>query len=752
MANTIKPDMILVEEGQRFKNFIIILSGKVQIETPYGTFQLDPGDIIGLLDLNSTNHSFTYRTVTETTISFFSYQGPDSLSSILNNQKELLSLCPSSMIKQSSSFLDLIQYIQYETENSFSFLNSSYISYKLHSKANSILFKPLPEFDQLFSPEKEDQLHPWLVQYYGALQELDFKEQSLLENDINLTTGLLLNFSKDTSEFIRIGDSMKDYQVTLSALLLNESDLDFFDLYSDLYIRVSKTKDPDINFVTSFNQLINFLDTSAYINSVYWQSRYKKHECSLAKVNMPSNQLISNELTENKLVHSFDQILSFSGCDKETCVSFKNTLQKYLDLPDRSDISDESRFLYKELSSYFYIVYTSAFEVSLTNEDLPTVVKMFFLFGYIDEELCGIENAEYLFSIAEKIKSDPIHGIYTFYDWLRAIYSGEKKPSRNEFEVDYNAYLHELTVSGKINKIQKEKMKEDGAQKVMYELTNMFPLVNKITYGKISNFTPLLSEHNILRQLQDTLVSIEEVQTALNNITEIDYSAYYREVIYSNTEIGLTRDFLQTEVLPDIILMPNSGTRGITWQEIEGKHRDTPARMMLPILSTNDIESILLRLTGEFRWEMCKRIQGFRWNDVSEHSLTSYYFDYIQFYKKNSDLSSEAKNKIKISLQRGKSSYKESFVQDYISYILYEKNGIPRLNKVNREIFFTFCPFPKEIRSKLERNPLYSKALSKHTLQTNRELRRYDLLTKKIISLGKKIPREITNQIAFLNK
>lgn len=32
----------------------------------------------------------------------------------------------------------------------------------------------------------------------------------------------------------------------------------------------------------------------------------------------------------------------------------------------------------------------------------------------------------------------------------------------------------------------------------------------------------------------------------------------------------MVKEFINEEVLPDIILMPNIGTRGAMWQEIEG--------------------------------------------------------------------------------------------------------------------------------------------------------------------------------------
>ena len=129
------------------------------------------------------------------------------------------------------------------------------------------------------------------------------------------------------------------------------------------------------------------------------------------------------------------------------------------------------------------------------------------------------------------------------------------------------------------------------------------------------------------------------------------------------------------------------------WQEIEGKKRTTPARMMCSIFHMEELTQSLIHLTGEFRWEMCKRVQGGRWNDVSEPSLTSEYCDYIQFYRRNKELSAEAKEKIKNQLGRVRNSFKEMFVTDYIMWMRYESGGSPRLNKVSRNILFSYCPF-----------------------------------------------------------
>ena len=211
------------------------------------------------------------------------------------------------------------------------------------------------------------------------------------------------------------------------------------------------------------------------------------------------------------------------------------------------------------------------------------------------------------------------------------------------------------------------------------------------------------------------------------------------------------KETIHLEYLPDIILMPNVGIRGVMWQEIEGKRRNSPGRMVFSIFHLEDLKTTFTHLTGEFRWELCKRVQGNRWNDVSISSLTSEYFDYIQFYRKNHDLSTEAKEKVKSSLQRAKNSFKEMFVRDYMIWVLFEGAGSPRLNKVARQIMFTYCPFPEDICNTLAQNPLYADLLDRRKIKVAQGLHHLDVLTRKLQNGNIPVPETVAQERYYLS-
>ncbi len=457
-----------------------------------------------------------------------------------------------------------------------------------------------------------------------------------------------------------------------------------------------------------------------------------------------------SESLPKELENSIGVILDFAGCEKELADSFKAHIEKYRKMPNKNGTEDDIRILRQEITKEFNKIYCEAFIKSIEKE-LPAAVKLFFTFGYVDEELAGEKNAVYLYHLMDRLPTDPEQGVYSAYEWLKAVYEEKKEPCRNEFDTDYVAYLYEQKRMGNITAEEQKELMTDRVAKVRFELENMFPVVNKVTFGRLSTFCPVFSEHNIMKPMDSMLVTTEKIMEIINGIRGKDYGAYYRETMYTNPQQGIPKEVIHVEILPDFILMPNAGVRGVMWQEIEGKKRTTPARMMVSIFQMEDLESILIRLTGEFRWEMCKRVQGARWNDLSEKSLTSEYFDYIQFYRKNPDLSTETKEKIKTDLGRTKNSFKEMFLRDYFLWVMFESNSSPRLNKVARTIFFTYCTFRAPVRQKLRANPLYQELADRCEIKMKQKRHKIENICQKLRSQGKEIPEEIQEEMEYMN-
>ena len=112
------------------------------------------------------------------------------------------------------------------------------------------------------------------------------------------------------------------------------------------------------------------------------------------------------------------------------------------------------------------------------------------------------------------------------------------------------------------------------------------------------------------------LVTAQKLDESLHKIRDIDFSAFYREVQFSDPDKGINREMIMKEIMPDIILMPNAGTRSMMWQETAGVRRDTSARFLFPIFTAVDIDDMMVDTVGRYRWEICRKIQGVHWNDI----------------------------------------------------------------------------------------------------------------------------------------
>ena len=323
------------------------------------------------------------------------------------------------------------------------------------------------------------------------------------------------------------------------------------------------------------------------------------------------------------------------------------------------------------------------------------------------------------------------------------IYEGKNEPSRNEFDLDYNGYLAEQKRMGKLDAAGMERLKTDCWEKTKYEMDNMFVSTNRATYGKVSTFCPILSKHDMVQEAEKMLVTAERIEEAIKKVREVDYSLFYREVIFSDPMHGVNAEPVQKEVFPDVILMPNVGMKAMMWQETAGVKRDTSARCVFPVM--------MIETCGRFRWEMCRKIQGMRWNDITEKSLTSEYCDYIQYYRKNRDLSTEAKEKIKNTLWKSKNNYREVFISDYIGWIKYEAGGSFRLNRVARDILFRYCPFAKKYRDALEANPMYQDMISRFKIFQERKLRHIDGFRTRYEKNGGEMNMELQENMNFYN-
>ncbi len=144
-------------------------------------------------------------------------------------------------------------------------------------------------------------------------------------------------------------------------------------------------------------------------------------------------------------------------------------------------------------------------------------------------------------------------------------------------------------------------------------------------------------------------------------------------------------------ISPYFLLVLGYGNYGICWEPYSKYNKATSkGRLAIPIFSKNPKEVIVIAF-GDFRWSMAKELAGYHW---MEEGLTGEYYQYHDSIKWKGDL-------------------KSKFVYDYFLWIVKESEGIQKLDREIRRIFWTKIPFPDKLKEELSKKGFYYQDLFK---------------------------------------
>jgi hypothetical protein len=196
----------------------------------------------------------------------------------------------------------------------------------------------------------------------------------------------------------------------------------------------------------------------------------------------------------------------------------------------------------------------------------------------------------------------------------------------------------------------------------------------KMTIGRQGNHFPVLSSEYFHTGFND-IGFRENVISILAQIESIDPECFVRT--YKNRN---------NRIVPYVILLPSYGDIGFCWEPFDRHNRATSrGRIAIPMYPKNLYVAILTAV-ADLRWQVAKEKANFYW---MEEGLTGNYYQWFQ--------------KMKL-----KGNIKDYFIQDYIIWLTKECEGIQKLDKEVRGVFWRYMPFAQPIKEKLKtRNLIY---------------------------------------------
>lgn len=773
VAIELKKGEHLVRKGESTKAIYIVLRGAVSLQTKYNQITLGTGSVVGFMFGLSDEYICDYIAAEDSLIASYKYESPEDYKTIFKEQPKYCYAFLYAAIKQYRTIYDSYKGLEDAAKEIADFVAKQYSDYEIHCGQENFDMKEVEsgELSEIFQPEP---IRRWEIGYFRELVDMPEKNLRYFYNEKeDLTIGVILQLAEIKTRMIANMDALKEYLQKAKERLLCE-DEDLLELWYDLAMKYALKGNKAENVDKRVRELEDFLKGTGFYKEEEIDARmeyyYSMDFVSYVKTYQTHVEIEDNLDGEVAEILTREQILKtdfttyimkYAGYEKEDIVACKQLIAEYAEIAEVQDYTLQMQKTRKELTKMFYEIYEKAFLRAVHARTISTVMKLFFNFGVLDLQMAGEEHLDELMAISELLDNqwreqkerdaagESFSHVYSAYQWLCSIYRGEKEPSKNEFDVDYAGHLLEMRKSHEITRAEENALKHDQLKKLEFEIHNMFMTNNRITYGRITTFCPVLHSKDFMRNIDQLIVSAITINAAIDNIRELDYSCFYREVFFASPKYGIERTEIMKEVLPDVILMPNIGSKAMMWQETAGVKRDTPARFVFPVMTSGELPDMMLEIIGRYRWEICRKILGVRWNDIREKSLTSEFYDYVQFYRKNRDLSQQAKEKVKADLVHAKNNYREVFVYDYMGWMKYESQGNFRLNKVSRRIISEYVPFKPEVRKKLEENPMYRELFTKSNIIAARKREKEKILFDRYVAAGGAITPELEAHLNY---
>lgn len=144
---------------------------------------------------------------------------------------------------------------------------------------------------------------------------------------------------------------------------------------------------------------------------------------------------------------------------------------------------------------------------------------------------------------------------------------------------------------------------------------------------------------------------------------------------------------MKNRIVPYVLCLPTYGDFGFCWEPFDRYNRVTSrGRIVIPMYP-RDLKIAILMAVADLRWQVAKEKASYYW---MEEGLTGQYYQWIERQKLKGDL-------------------KSYFIADYVLWMTKEVDGIQRMDKDLRAVFWRFVPFNQAKKEDLKmRSPVYA--------------------------------------------
>lgn len=250
----------------------------------------------------------------------------------------------------------------------------------------------------------------------------------------------------------------------------------------------------------------------------------------------------------------------------------------------------------------------------------------------------------------------------------------ERLRTLQKLDKEYVGYIKEFEEAKSVSEslISKMQSAPDTVTVAKGDIETEFNTVRqmaKMTVGRQGNQFPIFTREFYHCTPQGTGFR-ENVLSVMAWIEENDPGAFCR--IHKNTA---------HRIVPYVLLVPTYGDFGFCWEPFDRYNRVTSrGRIVIPMYP-RDLKISLLMAVADLRWQVAKEKASYYW---MEEGLTGHYYQYIEKQKLKGDL-------------------KSYFINDYVTWMTKEVDGVQKMDKQARAIFWRYIPFNQQKKEELKK-------------------------------------------------
>ncbi len=263
----------------------------------------------------------------------------------------------------------------------------------------------------------------------------------------------------------------------------------------------------------------------------------------------------------------------------------------------------------------------------------------------------------------------------------------EKLRGLQKIDKELNSYLKEFEEAKSIDVSLSDKLdtQVEAVEVSSADLQTEWSTVRqmaKMTCGRQGNQFPIFTRE-FYHSMPNGTGFRENVINLLKWVEDNDPDCFVR--VHKN---------VKNRIVPYVLCLPTYGDFGFCWEPFDRYNRVTSrGRIVIPMYP-RDLKISILMAVADLRWQVAKEKASYYW---MEEGLTGQYYQWIESQKLKGDL-------------------KSYFISDYVLWMTKEVDGVQRMDKDLRAIFWRFVPFSQEKKDELKKRSLVYQELYQRDL------------------------------------